>query len=286
MDKLTILNERKTQVLECMARYTYLTVNHLVDLGIAPQARNVRDRYLRPLTEGRSPLVGSGVFHVSNKPLPWVYYLTKRGAEVVAELWNVPVDEVYYPVGKIQFTRDYQHRVETIDCMIAFEQWAEQNDAEINFWHTYFQVEGSQRKANQQLIRKTQVTLGGETIVPDLNLGILTQNTSRLFTLELHRQPKTQRIVQQLAKHADILRNEVLSEKYNHPHLHYVLSVHHSEQSMKLVQKELRRSDHCEHVEECFLFTHYQSLTSEFRNAWTNLTGLKTNLFYPSKSIP
>ena len=138
--------------------------------------------------------------------------------------------------------------------MIAFEQWANQNGAKIDFWHTYFQVEGSQRKANQQLVGKTQVTLGKETIVPDINVGILTQNTSHLFTLELHRQPKTQRIVQQRAKHADILRNEVLSEKYNHPHLHYVFSVHHSEQSMRLEQRELQKSVHCEHVEDMLPF--------------------------------
>lgn len=52
-----------------------------------------------------------------------------------------------------------------------------------------------------------------------------------------------------------------------------------SEQSMRLVQRELQKSRHCEHVEKCFLFTHYQSLTKDFRNAWIDLTGADSNLF-------
>jgi len=279
MDRLNVINERQTKVLECLARYTYLTVYHLQKLGIAPQPRNIRDRYLRPLTEGRSPLVGIGQFHVNNKRLPWVYYLTEHGAKAVAQLQEVPLDEIYYPKGKTQFTRDYQHRMETIDCMITLEQWAHSKGYEIEFWDTYFQVEGSQKKSSAPLKKRTEVILGDDKIEPDVNLGILIENTSKLFTLELHRQPKTQRIVQQLAQHAHFLRHEALSDKYNHPNLNYVLSIHHSYKAMQAVQKELSTSKHLEHVEECFLFSDYKTLTRNITTAWVDSKGKPNSLF-------
>ena len=223
MDRLQILNDRKAQVLEHLGRFTYLTVNQLVDLGIAPQARNVRDRYLRPLTEGRYPLVGFGSFYVSNRPLPRIYYLTKRGVRALAEYWDVVPETIYFPTGKIQFTRDYDHRVATVDCLISLYQWTKKQGHEIDFCDTYFQVDGSQRKQGQQLTRRPQVSLEGTTVIPDANFRLnMSDGQQRLFTLELHRQPKTQRIVEQLEVHADIIRHELLAKKYDSsaPELH------------------------------------------------------------------
>ena len=199
-----ILNERQALALESLRTYRYLTVKHMVKLGVHSNDKRVREKVLAPLKAGKHPLIKAEDFgFVAGKGrLSAIHYLTSRGALVLADYLATGVDDIPYPTGQVQFSRDYFHRIEFIDIHIALRQWAKSAGHGVEFFHSYYNSTGNQRQANSQLIRDTQIKLdNGETLVPDGNFLLdMADGQRRLFTLELHKGTNTARIIEQLEK--------------------------------------------------------------------------------------
>ena len=233
-------------MLAALAEYQYLTPQQLLRLGVATDYENLRQCYLKPLGEGARPLIKFAEFgfEPGKGRLPRIYFLTKGGTRALADYRDVDPNSIVYPVGKVQFSRDYHHRVGLIDIRIALNLWAENAGHEVDFFDTYYDVEGSQRGFGKELTRKTQVSLPivengtptTKTIVPNTNFRLRMADKPRLFTLELHRSNKTTRIVEQLKNHLDLITEELLAEKFQHSHLNYVLSVHEKASTISPVQ--------------------------------------------------
>ena len=116
--------------------------------------------------------------------------------------------------GEIDFVRDYTHRTNTIDLMISFDLRLPEEEREENSLYPYFQYHGAQKKAGSQLTAYSAIPYGKEILVPDLNIIQRSWEETRLYTLELERQPKAKRIIQdKVFAHAQLLSEGALAKK-------------------------------------------------------------------------
>ena len=266
-----ILSNTQLNTLEALKTFRYLTTKQLVKIGIAQTEKSIRDKILPRLRVKPYPLIKSADFGfvAGVGRLPQLHYLTKRGALALADLHGVGLDQIPYPIGTIQFSRDYFHRVAFIDLHIALEQYAQQTEQTVCFFHSYFDSSGNQRQANSQLVRDTQVRLNNETIIPDGNFMLKMQDgEKRLFTLELHRGNNTKRIIQQLETHARLIENECLPEKYKHPYDNYVLSVYDHQGTQHAVQRRFLENKRLNAFQAHFGFNHLDHLQADFSQLW------------------
>jgi len=266
------ISDKQLLILQYLARYTYLTTPHFITLGISKHASHVTGRYLKPLIEGRFPLVEysdySAIEQGRTTRKPRIHTLTKRGRNILAEFLHVSPESIYYPINKIQFTRDYTHRVRTLDLLISFDQWTRSDDNQGNLIDPYFRYSGSQRKKGSQLTSVAAVSYSGGVFVPDANLLHQTEENNDLFTLELERQPKSKRIIEEkLYPHAQILAEGVLSSKYDHELGHRVLFAFESVGTMEAVASFVATNRDFSELQQHFLFAMYEDVKADF-TAW------------------
>lgn len=182
---------------------------------------------------------------------------------------GVELNEIRYPVGKVQFSRDYFHRVEFISLHIALRKYAKRTGQGVDFWHSYFDSKGNQRQSNKQLIRDTQVTLYHQNIVPDGNFRLdMLDGESRLFTLELHKGTNTKRIIKQLENHVRLVELELLPDKYDHPHDNYILSAYDHKGTLEAVKKRFLDNKRLAEYSEYYIFNSVEQVKAGFSEGW------------------
>lgn len=277
-----MINESQSKVLEALKTFRYLTVKQFVKLGIYKSEKGLRDKVLARLRLEPYPLISSTDFgFVAGKGrLESVHCLTKRGALALADLDGVGLETIPYPTGAIQFSRDYEHRLEFISLHIALRQYAERTGQTVDFFHSYFDSVGNQRQKNSQLIRSTQVFLGSKAIIPDGNfrLAMLDRQT-RLFSLELHKGNNTAKILEQLENHAFLIEKELLPNKYNHPFDNYVLSVYDHQGTLEAVKKRFQDSPRLKQYQTHYAFNLWEVAQADFSQGWHYCDGQAFNVF-------
>jgi len=267
------ISDKQLQILQHLARYTYLTTPHLVALGISTRPNHISGRHLKPLIEGRFPLVEFNDYTAIEKGRrirkPRIHTLSKRGRDTLADYLQVSPETIYYPLNKIQFTRDYAHRTRTIDLLISFDLFAQRKGAETPHFDPYYRYSGSQRKKGSQLTSLASVPYSGGILVPDANLHYQTDEENKLYALELERQPKAKRIIEEkIFPHAQIIAEGHLSQKYDYPFSHRVLFAFENLTTMQSVASSLDRSqDFDPDLKECFLFALFDEVREDF-SAW------------------
>lgn len=263
-----MISESQLNTLEALKVYRYLTTRQIVNMGIYGSEKKLRDRVIARLKQLQ--LIKSADFgSIAGKGrLPHIHYLTQKGALLLADLHRVSIDDIPYPV-KIQFSRDYFHRVKFVDLHIALRRYAQDTGQDLLFFDAYFDTQGNQRQRNSQLIRATQVQLEGKFIVPDGNFSLLMKDgQTRLFSLELHRGNDTKRIIEQLKNHARLIEQDLLPTKYAHPFSNYVLSVYENPQIMRAVQSRVPETPLLSEYSEHFLFNAAETLEGDFSEGW------------------
>lgn len=277
-----ILSETQHKILDSLLRYRYLSVRQMVHLGIYSSEKKLRERVLSKMKAPPNPIIKAADFgFIAGKGrLPHLYYLTKKGALLLADYHRTGIDSISYPIGSVQFSRDYFHRVEFISLHIALRQYAEAKGLNIEFFDAYFDTQGNQRQRNSQLVRATQVQLNNKTIVPDGNFRLAMQDgKKRLFTLELHKGSDTQKIIQQLENHALIINKDLLREKYHHPFSHYVLSVYDNVDTLKAVQNRFSTSPLLSRRKKHFAFNTSEAVEGDFSQGWQYASGQAFSVF-------
>ena len=273
------ISEKQLLILQHLARYTYLTTPHLVTLGISARPNHVSGRHLKPLIEGRFPLVEYSDYTAIQRGRtirkPRIHTLTKRGRDTLAEFLQVSADSIYYPVNKIQFTRDYAHRTRTIDLLISFDRLAQSEDSDRDIIDPYYRYDGSQRKKGSQLTSLARVPYSGGFLVPDANLYYQTEAEKNLFTLELERQPKAKRIIEdKIYPHAQIIAEGTLSVKYEHPFSHRALFAFESFGTMQTVASFLfHTKDFDQTLKDSFMFAMFEDVKKDF-SAWKSVENI------------
>lgn len=277
-----MINDSQLKALEALKTFRYLTVKQFVKLGIYKSEKGLRDKVLARLRLEPYPLISSTDFgFVAGKGrLESVHCLTKRGALVLADLDRVGLEAIPYPTGAIQFSRDYEHRLEFISLHIALRQYAERTGQTVDFFHSYFDSVGNQRQKNSQLIRSTQVFLGSKAIIPDGNFRLaMLDGQTRLFSLELHKGNNTAKILEQLENHAVLIEKELLPKKYNHPFDNYVLSVYDHQGTLEAVKKRFQDSARFKQYQAHYAFNLWEVAQTDFAQGWHYCDGQAFNVF-------
>lgn len=263
-----LISEKQLQVLEQLSIYKYLTSKQLFRMGIYSSEKVTRDLALTPLK--KSPLnyikaVDFG-FYPSKGRLHSIHHLTKKGALFLEET-SREEGKVFYPKGKVDFSRDYFHRTQFIDLHIALRQWAEATGQEVLFFDSYF--ESSKDRQGKKFVASTQVQLFNRSVTPDGNFCLLmADQQKRLFTLELHRGNNLEKIKAQLYRHSQIFENNLLADKYNHPFNHYILSVYEDEKTLRNIKRAIQEESFLKDYTKCFLFSTLDSAIEFFSKSW------------------
>jgi len=210
--------ETNFQVLQFLATYKFLTVKQFIQLGLARHRESVH-RILSRFDRSRQKLVDKkdlGAIPGQGR-LPIVYYLTKLGAHTLAEYPRVDPSEIAYPKSVNFFKKDFEHRQYAVDFHIALRQWAEKQNAVIEFVDSYFDSTGSNRNAGKQdtLKAQTRVELSNGFIIPDMIYGVMLSNGKPCLTaVEIHNGKDTGRFIRQIEKHIQALQEGSVTDKY------------------------------------------------------------------------
>lgn len=149
-------------MLTALAAYHYLMPRQLPRLGFVTSVGAAQKLLRRFNHETRLKTVpGRGAVYAPNPKSPIaairagvdrdsgriarMYYLTRLGAEQVAELWQTDPATIFYPKGDKLPLLDVLHRALTIDCWIELQRFAEANASEVEFFHPYFRTTGANR---------------------------------------------------------------------------------------------------------------------------------------------
>lgn len=226
---MRVINETETQFLDALARYSFLTVSQFQRLALNASNATVIRRVLHRLAEGAHPLVGVIKFPISARAgrIEHVHYLTKAGAQALAEVLRVDVAELDYREGRAMFHRDFYHRRECVNFHIWLTQALAGTPLEIERFDRYFDKSGANRGGGGERLRAaTRVELAEGYLIPDVNFVLRYREDGQrraLFCLEMTHGKDAKRVLEQIDNHRAALRSGVISEKYHLAAGHKVL---------------------------------------------------------------
>ncbi len=277
---IDVLTPSQVKALVLLSRYRYLNVNQMSYCGVGKNARDITNYTLYRLTKRpKDNLVFCqsyfGVSHSFGK-MPYIYTLTKNGADRVAELMGVDFDQIRFPAGKVQYINDYYHRTAYIDFCIEVDKWAAQNEnREVLSMTHYFDKNGANRlgKPSKSVNRLSLSDEIGD-IEPDGLFYIDTGEKRRAFAVEVHNKTDTKRIVNQLARHTFAINSGAISKHLNHDKASFVLSVSMTPEQKALVQQRVLTISDFERFNKLFVFSDIETIKAKgFELAFSHANG-------------
>lgn len=275
MKTLTIITNVQAKILKALGRYHYLTRSQLGRLDIAGASGLYTA--LRDLSAGKRPLISKRDLGVipRNGRLPHLFFLAPRGAKLLAQNQERPLDQIRYPKKAVLFTHDFQHRVNTIDCHIALHVWAKRNNAKVDFVETYFRDQKT-----ILLPPNAEHLIPDMTTMIDMGANTATDEHRYLLSFEIYNQTRTTRVIQQLEKHAQALRTGAYNDTYNFTRRSYRLfCVFDTQRNMELVIKRLAEVSQFEDVYRAIYFKSLPDIVNDFGEGWKTLSGEKRDAF-------
>jgi len=240
------LTETEFRILKALRVYRYLTAKQLIRLGVTKNQSRLY-AVLRGLTGGNRPFVGAmkhGVLPGHGR-LPHSHYLTRKGAQLLADALQIDPAEVPYPKSAAPIRTHFFHRLHCIDCEISVRLWAKAEDVTIDFYHSYFDVTGANRgRALGPRRALTKIDLKhGNAIIPDAVFQ-LTWPTGecRLFVMEVYNQNRTKRMHDKLAEYRYAIGEGAINKQFNYEHAPRILAIFENENFLNLTQKRMKKS--------------------------------------------
>ena len=232
MKRLTV---RQQQVLEALAEYHYLSPSQMVRVGLSTSVGAMR----RTLQRFAFELKGENGWKIRNKKaeigairagvdrdsgrIARMYYLTKHGAELVAESRQTDPERIFYPRGDTLALADVPHRRLTIDFRIELNRFVEEQGHTVEFYHQYFRTSGANRgtEAGGRLRKHTRIDFPEHLAEryqkpffwPDGIFALRTGHKRILCLVEAYRGIDTGRVMRQLDWHVVALEHGLHSEK-------------------------------------------------------------------------
>lgn len=285
------IRERHLKILEALAVYKYLTVTQFIEIGVKKHKQNINET-LKEMRETKKPLIGFvklGLLPGVGK-LPYVYYLEKKGVEVLIDYLNLTLKQINYPVGKATiFSRDYFHRVYCIDFQIALRKWANKKVDSVEFYYNYYDKIGSNRKIGGEKSRTlTRIDIDKEKyIIPDSIFKISKNNANAIYLFEQHNGKDTKKFLKQFLNHALVIKKHLVKKIYGTKNDHRVCCVFEEPTIMEAVKRRLQE----EHViyelfKDYFLFKTNDMVKEMFFNGWQTYDGRKITLFGKADEQP
>lgn len=201
-----------------------------------------------------------------------MYFLVKKGAELVAETYNLPLETLSYSPLKggiytakdgseVSLMRaDFLHKEAYITAFLAFSMYVQCTDYELIEYKHYYQLKGD---------KGTSLKLNNKNFRPD---GIwftesLDSNAPKfVYVVEIHRHSERKHIIRQLLQQVEALKQRSVQNRFGFNHPYLVLSVFTDENltTMQGILNELKQSEDWETIQKYFLFARLEDLKNDF----------------------
>lgn len=270
-----IITPTQAKILEQVARYKFLTVSQMITLGVATQRSNLYTA-IAPLRDTRRPLIKEIKFGTDPRKgkLESFYHLTNRGKNDLLDNGLLDEEEIKLPKGTSSlFTSDYEHRKLTLNCHIACALECQKKGVDLIQFDRYFDKTGNNR-TGKNLKAKTSINYLNGYIIADGSFLISKGKTSRLYALELYNDRNTKRIISQLKKHMNGIKESALCHHFGIEKGHRVCSIFSNKGIMDAV---MERFDG-ENLTDYFFFKMYNQVAESFLKNWESKSTGKTSL--------
>lgn len=274
------LNNTQAAILQSLARYRFLTIDQMRALGINTGKSKthiyavVAELCEAPALVGRyapKPIHGKGSF-------PSLHYLTKRGADTLAELTQGNVDGFKFPKGKVTLSRMLVHLTRCVWCEIHARQWADTNGHTTDFYFNDFDTEGSNRTGKGGKLRKlTRVDLNsGERLIPDAVFQLTDpKGTPRLFLLEVHNEMRSKRIHDKLAEYREGIAEGAIQRHFKYDYSPRILTIFEEQRHIEHALLGMQKSGKFRGWEPYFYLKTMEELQTDFCHEWKTLGGVR-----------
>ena len=264
---IKVLPPEPLKALLALAMFRFLTPQQSVRLGIASSDTVMRDYVFARLEKRPRPLAKSKKVGTW---LPKVHYLTKHGAEELADMYKLPIDQFPYPKGQVQFGETFaRHRFAQIDFHIGMRQWAlSRGDTDFTFAHMDFDVSGSYQTGNLKKPSQIDLPDNPTPIIADGIFKIEVNDTPLIYVLEVHRTTETKRVAFQIQRYIDALECGAISFKYSVQTSPFICSVHTKDHVLRGVKKHLLNLPEFQAFKSAFLFNTTEQLANDFSEGW------------------
>lgn len=265
-----MVSPQQLEFLKLLSMTGFLTNKHLEQIHFA-KLKNSNHYLTKRLLDGGyigRVMVSSG-FGFGRKVM---YFLVKKGAELVAEAYNEPLENLSYSPLKggiytakngdeVSIIRaDFLHKEAYITAFLAFHLYLQSTYYECTKYRHYYQLKGD---------RGTTLKVDGKTFRPD---GIwftesLTPNAPKfVYVVEIHRHSERKHIIRQLRKQVEAIKQKSVQNRFGFEHPYLVLSVFTDENliAMRGILDELKQSDDWQIMEKYFLFARLGDLVADF----------------------
>jgi hypothetical protein len=278
------LTPQQANILIALSKFKYMTKSHFVAYKVGTKKSATLHSNLMLLREKKLlNRYGFSVTPMIGGRLEDIYFLTEKGAKIVAENLEVALDVIKYPNrSTTEFKNDYAHRVATVSVMISFVLWCEKQEYEIDFFDTYYDKIGSQRKAETGVQSRTRLDLPNDTsISPDAILRYTANGQSYLFCIEVYNGKDTKRVNEQLRKLTYATFEGIPSKKYEHNKANRNLIIMEHENYIKPTIERINNDPYLaqfEGIERFYYFKSIEATKNNFGALWGDLGGNNRNL--------
>ncbi len=274
------LTENQIKAIELLSIFKYLSSSQFVKMGVFKK-RSYLTNSLKILLDTKNPLISKHDFNPINGKLESFYYLTKYGKRFLINECEYDETQIKVPSGVNQiYLKDYFHRKYTIDFHIAFRQWVESQEGQVDFLNYYFDKAGNNRSGNDYVTALNKIQLDESiSFIPDINAKFTINDKKYLFLLEQHNGNDSKRLFEQLYVHIHAILKQAVSLKYDYKKPYKVVIVCEERSVKDSVIKRLAKVQGIEHYNNFFIFKTNDELEEDFYTNWTLINREKTNFF-------
>ena len=274
------LTENQIKAIKLLSIFKYLSSSQFVKMGVFKK-RSYLTNSLKILLDTKNPLISKHDFNPINGKLESFYYLTKYGKRFLINECEYDETQIKVPSGVNQiYLKDYFHRKYTIDFHIAFRQWVESQEGQVDFLNYYFDKAGNNRSGNDYVTALNKIQLDESiSFIPDINAKFTINDKKDLFLLEQHNGNDSKRLFEQLYVHIHAILKQAVSLKYDYKKPYKVVIVCEERSVKDSVIKRLAKVQGIEHYNNFFIFKTNDELEEDFYTNWTLINREKTNFF-------
>lgn len=196
------ITPQQLEFLKILSKTGFLTNKHLEQVDFA-KLKNSNHYLTKRLLDGGyiGRLMVSSGFGFGRKVM---YFLVKKGAELVAQTYNLPLENLSYSPLKggiytasngdeVSIIRaDFIHKEAYITAFLAFSEYLKSTDYDLNDYRHYYQLKGD---------KSTAISVNGKNIRPDGIWWVTSHEAGAkdfVYVVEIHRHSERKHIIRQL----------------------------------------------------------------------------------------
>lgn len=281
------ITPRRIEFLRLLTRTGFASTKHLSESGLIEKATEYsQSSFFKPMLDqlliGRMMVISP--YGIGKRVM---YYLTKKGAEFIAEIDGLEVESIRYVALKGGIVKaadsgkeenlvraDFPHKEAYVSTLIALERYLVATEYEISQSRHYY----------DRKIGSTAIDVGGKRFRPDglvILKPLIPSQPQYAFVIELHRHSERKKIIEQLRRHVEAYKSGVFSAYFGQGNPHFVISVYAAENVsvMRHVIETLKQDREAwPYMQRFFLFAELEALKLNFYSGCAYFGGPKKPL--------